>query len=73
MIIDATGHGWMYSTSLRRWVMVRCSCLETSPRGPEPAFKERGQVKDRSSNENYQDMLRFDKALLAAIVERKLA
>ncbi len=64
IIIDQTGHGWMYSAELRRWLMVRCSCDVTSPTCPMPAYKKRGTVQGRRRFGTANDRLRFEEKVM---------
>lgn len=59
----ADGHGYMYSSWLGMWILVRCDCDVTSPKCPHHSTLPRGALKAKRRKANYSDELRFEEKL----------
>lgn len=69
--VDNTGHGYIYSNALHLWILVRCSCDQTSPGCNAPkeikpgATNGRLNMRGRRAPATDNDLLRFERALIA--------
>ena len=68
--IDDTGHGYIYSAALHKWILARCECDETAPYCPAHHTISPGTTNGRHNMKGARrqatdnDILRYEQRLM---------
>jgi len=65
--IDNTKHEYMYSESMRKWILISCSCDPGSSRCPAPATVARGNMKNCTTREATEEDYTSFEAIMQAL------